>query len=94
MPKNNKTEQEIEQEELEKQGRINALTQLLANTQKDIILGYEGLMPQAEYEELKENRRLWFEELATLNGEEAAIGQNTLDVYEFATGLAEGLGHE
>jgi hypothetical protein len=66
MPKNNPTEQELEAMEHEKTGRVNALQQLLRNSQPDIVRALEGGMTQAEYAELRSDRKAWSEELATL----------------------------
>ena len=70
-----KTELEIEQELHEKQARINALYQLIENSQKDMMAGYEGLITQAEFDECKENRKLWFAELAVLEGDKPDPGE-------------------
>ena len=61
--------QNNEQELQEKEARVNALRQLLSNSQKDLLAGYEGLLTQTEFDELKELRRNWFEELAELEGD-------------------------
>ena len=53
----------------EKEARINALQQLLTNSQADVVRAFEGSMPQAEYETLKTTRQAWKKELAELLGE-------------------------
>ncbi|MDL2318058.1 hypothetical protein LJC74_03055 [Eubacteriales bacterium OttesenSCG-928-A19] len=52
----------------ETEARVNALRQLLTNTQPDVIKAFEGRMTQAEYEELRATRQAWKDELATLGG--------------------------
>lgn len=56
----------------ETEARVNALRQLLGNTQADVIRAFEGHMTQAEYEALKSTRQAWKEELTGLLGESKA----------------------
>lgn len=62
----------------ETEARVNALHQLLENTQADVIKAFEGRMTQAEYEELRATRQAWKDELATLEG--APADQEGTDV--------------
>jgi len=81
MPKEPITETENDQE---KEARINALRQLLSNSNALMLAGYEGHMPQAEFEELKGQRQAWFAELAELTGESTTEEMTTdiLDLIE------------
>ena len=60
----------------ENEARINALRQLLGNTQSQVIQAYEGQMTLEEYEILKERRKAWRDELATLQGDEIPPQEN------------------
>ena len=51
------------------EARINALEQLLENTQADVVRAFEGNMSQGDYERLKATRRVWKSELEALRGE-------------------------
>jgi len=83
MPKTPvKTESEIEQEELELQGKINGYQQLLDNSRDQLIAGYEGLLTQTEFDKVREDRRMWSEELAKLKGETTAGQEMTTDIIE------------
>jgi len=75
-----KTELEIEQAEQEKQAEINGYQQLLNNSRDLIIAGYEGLLPQAEFDELRENRRKWTKRIEELKGETHDGEQMTTDI--------------
>jgi len=77
-----KSELQLEQEKHEKEARINALNQLLENSQADVVKGYEGLLSQAEYEKVKSDRAAWHSELNQLNNEgEISQSHRTPDVY-------------
>ena len=69
MPKDQITEQERETMDYETESRINALQRLLRNSQADVVRAFEGGMTEAEYTELRETRKTWSDELATLLGE-------------------------
>ena len=62
--------------DVEKEARINALQQLLGNTQSQVIQAYEGQMTLEEYETLKERRKAWRDELAVLQGEDIPPQEN------------------
>ena len=59
-----------EKYDAEKEGRVNALRQLLDNSQKDVLKAFEGDMPPDEYQALKDQRQAWKQELAELQGEQ------------------------
>jgi hypothetical protein len=72
-------------ENYETEARVNALRQLLDMTQGQVLRAYEGLMTLPEYVELKENRRMWKEELDELTGETLPEGStSTPDVLRAA----------
>jgi len=86
-----KTENDLEQEQHEKEARISALRQLLQNSHADIMAGYEGLIPQAEFDELKEQRRKWFAELAELTDEQVDSGTPmTTDIIDLIENIEAG----
>jgi len=72
-------------DEHEKEGRINALRQLLDNSQKDIVLAMEGMLPSQAYEELKANRQAWITELKLLTDEENLDEHRTPDLMAAAS---------
>jgi len=110
MPKNtnNVTDQEVfDPEAHEKEAQINALRQLLNNTQAQVYAALEGELTLDEYNALKAQRKAWRDELVELLGEateptgepltpdvvQAAVAMAQLDdTVEFVAGLKEGLG--
>ena len=56
----------------EKEGRINALRQLLANSVPDVVQALEGGGGVSEYTQLRNQREAWRNELFELTGEEEA----------------------
>ena len=62
--------------DVETESRINALRQLLGNSQAQVIQAYEGQMSLEEYASLKERRKAWRDELAELMGETVQPEEN------------------
>ena len=60
----------------EKQARVNALKQLLSNTDYQALKHSEGFIPAAEYAPIKAQRQAWRDEINQLEtelaGEEGA----------------------
>lgn len=53
-------------DELEKQGRINALTEALRDSDYKIIEYFEGAISEDEYSKIKESRNIWRKEIQKL----------------------------
>jgi len=85
-----KTELEIEQAEQEKQAEINGYRQLLDNSRDLVIAGYEGLIPQAEFDEIRENRRTWTKKIEELKGENHDGETMTTDILTIIENIEAG----
>lgn len=103
MPEAQITGQEHDTIDYETESRINALQQLLRNSENDVIRAHEGGMTESEYTELRITRRAWTDELTILLNEttpettdELAPDALLLSIIneELMDALLEGLGYE